>query len=43
MIEAIASHNFEGARRLSDEERIERESLRRLYAKYNIDEASGAI
>ena len=43
MVEAIASHNFERARRLSDQERIERDSLRRLYAKYNIDEASGAI
>ncbi len=41
MMDAIASHRFERARSLSNEERRERENLRRLYEKYDIDDASG--
>jgi len=44
MENAIASHEFEKARFYSDEERKERENLRLLREKYNIDEtAMGAV
>ena len=38
MVQAIASHDFEGARSFSFEEQKERDNLRRLRAKYNIAE-----
>jgi hypothetical protein len=37
MVCAIAAHQFENARRLSNEERIERDNLRRLCGLYGID------
>jgi ATP-dependent Clp protease ATP-binding subunit ClpC len=40
MENAIASHEFEKARFYSDEERKERENLRLLREKYNIDESA---
>jgi ATP-dependent Clp protease ATP-binding subunit ClpC len=40
MENAIASHEFEKARFYSDEERKERENLRVLREKYNLDDAS---
>jgi ATP-dependent Clp protease ATP-binding subunit ClpC len=44
MENAIANHEFEKARFYSDEERKERENLRLLREKYNIDETSiGAV
>jgi ATP-dependent Clp protease ATP-binding subunit ClpC len=44
MENAIANHEFEKARFYSDEERKERENLRLLREKYNIDEtAMGAV
>jgi ATP-dependent Clp protease ATP-binding subunit ClpC len=44
MENAIANHEFEKARFYSDEERKERESLRLLREKYNIDEtAMGSV
>jgi len=38
MVHAIAHHDFEGARRYSLQERSERETLRRLRRKYQLDE-----
>ena len=38
MVHAIAHHDFQGARRCSDEERQARESLRRLREKYQISD-----
>ena len=44
MENAIANHEFEKARFYSDEERKERENLRMLREKYNLDEsASGTV
>ena len=44
MENAIANHEFEKARFYSDEERKERENLRTLREKYNLDEsASGTV
>jgi len=44
MENAIANHEFEKARFYSDEERKERENLRNLREKYNLDEsASGTV
>ena len=44
MENAIANHEFEKARFYSDEERKERENLRTLRGKYNLDEsASGTV
>jgi ATP-dependent Clp protease ATP-binding subunit ClpC len=44
MENAIANHEFEKARFYSDEERKERENLRELREKYNLDEsASGTV
>jgi ATP-dependent Clp protease ATP-binding subunit ClpC len=40
---AIANHEFEKARFYSDEERKERESLRLLREKYNLDESSSGV
>ncbi|HSW48885.1 MAG TPA: ATP-dependent Clp protease ATP-binding subunit, partial [Bryobacteraceae bacterium] len=40
---AIAGHEFEKARFYSDEERKERESLRQLRDKYNLDDTSTGI
>ncbi len=40
---AIASHEFEKARFYSDEERKERENLRQLREKYNLDDTSTGI
>ena len=37
MVEAIANHDFPGARRYSFEEREARDELRRLRQKYNLD------
>ncbi|MBI4460126.1 MAG: ATP-dependent Clp protease ATP-binding subunit, partial [Acidobacteria bacterium] len=42
MENAIANHEFEKARFYSDEERKERENLRALREKYNLDESSSA-
>ena len=42
MENAIATHEFEKARFYSDEERKERENLRALREKYNLDESAGA-
>jgi hypothetical protein len=36
MVDAIANHDFPGARRYSDEERLARDELRRLREKYRI-------
>jgi hypothetical protein len=38
MVDAISHHDFQGARRYSDEERQARENLRILRAKYQINE-----
>ncbi len=43
MENAIANHEFEKARFYSDEERKERENLRQLREKYNLDDASTGI
>src|SRR5260221_7910906 len=40
MENAIANHEFEKARFYSDEERKERENMRQLREKYNLDESS---
>jgi ATP-dependent Clp protease ATP-binding subunit ClpC len=40
---AIANHEFEKARFYSDEERKERENLRQLREKYNIDESTTGV
>jgi ATP-dependent Clp protease ATP-binding subunit ClpC len=42
MENAIANHEFEKARFYSDEERKERENLREMREKYNLDDSSGA-
>jgi ATP-dependent Clp protease ATP-binding subunit ClpC len=43
MENAIANHEFEKARFYSDEERKERESLRQLRDKYNLDDTSTGV
>src|SRR6195256_1814224 len=43
MENAIASHEFEKARFYSDEERKERENLRQLREKYNLDDTSTGV
>ncbi|MEX2262298.1 MAG: ATP-dependent Clp protease ATP-binding subunit [Bryobacteraceae bacterium] len=43
MENAIANHEFEKARFYSDEERRERENMRQLREKYNLDESSTGI
>ena len=43
MENAIANHEFEKARFYSDEERKERESLRQLREKYNLDDTSTGV
>src|SRR3954462_14805534 len=43
MENAIANHEFEKARFYSDEERKERENLRQLREKYNLDESSAGV
>jgi len=43
MENAIANHEFEKARFYSDEERKERENLRRLRDKYNLDDTSTGV
>jgi ATP-dependent Clp protease ATP-binding subunit ClpC len=43
MENAIANHEFEKARFYSDEERKERENLRTLREKYNLDETATAV
>jgi len=43
MENAIANHEFEKARFYSDEERKERENLRQLREKYNLDETATAV
>jgi ATP-dependent Clp protease ATP-binding subunit ClpC len=43
MENAIANHEFEKARFYSDEERKERENLRSLREKYNLDETATAV
>src|SRR5712692_5758062 len=43
MENAIANHEFEKARFYSDEERKERENMRQLREKYNLDESSTGI
>jgi ATP-dependent Clp protease ATP-binding subunit ClpC len=43
MENAIANHEFEKARFYSDEERKERENLRQLREKYNIDETAMGV
>ena len=40
MDNAIANHEFEKARFYSDEERKERENMRQLREKYNLDDSS---
>ena len=40
MENAIANHEFEKARFYSDEERKERENMRQLREKYNLDDSS---
>ncbi len=40
---AIANHEFEKARFYSDEERKERENLRQLREKYNLDEGTSGV
>jgi hypothetical protein len=39
MVHAIANHDFSGARRASYEERQAQQELRRLRAKYKIDDS----
>ncbi|HEY6340083.1 MAG TPA: hypothetical protein VIY49_01210 [Bryobacteraceae bacterium] len=36
MVDAIANHDFPGARRYSDEERLARDELHRLRQRYGI-------
>jgi ATP-dependent Clp protease ATP-binding subunit ClpC len=43
MENAIANHDFDKARFYSDEERRERENLRQLRDKYNLDDAATAV
>src|SRR5438445_43920 len=43
MENAIANHEFEKARLYSDEERKERENLRQLREKYNLDDTSTGV
>jgi ATP-dependent Clp protease ATP-binding subunit ClpC len=43
MENAIANHEFEKARFYSDEERRERENLRQLREKYNLDDTSAGV
>src|SRR5215216_3470116 len=43
MENAIANHEFEKARFYSDEERKERENMRQLREKYNLDETSTGV
>src|SRR6476469_9341799 len=43
MENAIANHDFEKARFYSDEERKERENLRQLREKYNLDDTSTGV
>src|ERR1019366_3884485 len=43
MENAIANHEFEKARFYSDEERKERENMRQLREKYNLDDSSTGI
>ena len=43
MENAIANHEFEKARFYSDEERKERENLRQLREKYNLDDSSTGV
>ena len=43
MENAIANHEFEKARFYSDEERKERENLRALREKYNLDDSSTGV
>ena len=43
MENAIANHEFEKARFYSDEERKERENLRSLREKYNLDDTSTGV
>src|SRR5256714_12820266 len=43
MEDAIANHEFEKARFYSDEERKERENLRQLREKYNLDDTSTGV
>ena len=43
MESAIANHEFEKARFYSDEERKERETMRQLHEKYNLDDTSTGI
>src|SRR5512140_634120 len=43
MENAIANHEFEKARFYSDEERRERENLRQLREKYNLDDSSTGV
>src|ERR1700694_805344 len=43
MENAIANHEFEKARFYSDEERKERENMRQLRGKYNLDESSAGV
>src|SRR3982074_1306074 len=40
---AIANHEFEKARFYFDEERKERENMRQLHEKYNLDESSAGV
>ena len=43
MENAIANHEFEKARFYSDEERKERENMRQLREKYNLDDTSTGV
>ena len=43
MESAIANHEFEKARFYSDEERKERENLRQMREKYNLDESNAGV
>jgi len=43
MENAIANHEFEKARFYSDEERKERENMRQLREKYNLDDSSTGV
>src|SRR5438093_4500203 len=43
MENAIANHEFEKARFYSDEERKERENMRQLREKYNLDESAAGV
>jgi hypothetical protein len=38
MVDAIANHDYPGARRYSDEERVARDELRRLRQRYGVDD-----